>query len=92
MVQLTLWQLANLYGSHLTLGMLIANALPFTVIILAAFMKSLPVGMVGFRDAYQTNYAQMSAGIVFSVLPVMIIYAVLQKQIIEGLTAGGVKG
>lgn len=131
----------------------IANALPFTVIILAAFMKSLPgeieeaavidglrapgiffrvvlpltlpalvtvfiinflgnwneyllanyflskdslrtlpVGMVGFRDAYQTNYAQMSAGIVFSVLPVMIIYAVLQKQIIEGLTAGGVKG
>lgn len=55
-------------------------------------LRTLPVGMVGFRDAYQTNYAQMSAGIVFSVVPVMIIYAVLQKQIIEGLTAGGVKG
>ena len=55
-------------------------------------LRTLPVGMVGFRDAYQTNYAQMSAGIVFSVLPVMVIYAVLQKQIIEGLTAGGVKG
>lgn len=55
-------------------------------------LRTLPVGMVGFRDIYNTNYAQMSAGIVYSILPVMIIYAVLQKQIIEGLTAGGVKG
>jgi raffinose/stachyose/melibiose transport system permease protein len=55
-------------------------------------LRTLPVGMVGFRDAYNTNYAQMSAGIVYSVVPVMVIYAVLQKQIIEGLTAGGVKG
>ncbi|WP_178022817.1 carbohydrate ABC transporter permease [uncultured Paenibacillus sp.] len=55
-------------------------------------LRTLPVGMVGFRDAYNTNYAQMSAGIVFSVLPVMIIYAVLQEKIIEGVTAGSVKG
>lgn len=55
-------------------------------------LRTLPVGMVGFRDAYNTNYAQMSAGIVFSVLPVLIIYAVLQEKIIEGVTAGSVKG
>ncbi|MCR8843199.1 carbohydrate ABC transporter permease [Paenibacillus sp. SC116] len=54
--------------------------------------RTLPVGMVGFRDAYNTNYAQMSAGIVYSVVPVMVIYAFLQEKIIEGLTAGGVKG
>ncbi|WP_179952697.1 carbohydrate ABC transporter permease [Cohnella abietis] len=55
-------------------------------------LRTLPVGMVGFRDTYNTNYAQMSAGIVYSIVPVMIIYGVLQKQIIEGLTAGSVKG
>ncbi|EGG32467.1 carbohydrate ABC transporter permease [Paenibacillus sp. HGF5] len=55
-------------------------------------LRTLPVGMVGFRDAYNMNYAQMSAGIVFSVLPVLIIYAVLQEKIIEGVTAGSVKG
>ena len=55
-------------------------------------LRTLPVGMVGFRDAYNTNYAQMSAGIVYSVVPVMVIYAVLQEQIIDGLTAGSVKG
>lgn len=55
-------------------------------------LRTLPVGMVQFRDQYQMNYAQMSAGIVYSVLPVIIMYAVLQRRIIEGLTAGGVKG
>lgn len=55
-------------------------------------LRTLPVGMVQFRDQYQMNYAQMSAGIVFSVLPVIVIYAILQEKIIEGVTAGSVKG
>ncbi|MFC6649798.1 MULTISPECIES: carbohydrate ABC transporter permease [Paenibacillus] len=55
-------------------------------------LRTLPVGMVQFRDQYQMNYAQMSAGIVFSVVPVIVIYAVLQEKIIEGVTAGSVKG
>lgn len=55
-------------------------------------LKTLPTGMVGFRDSYQTNYALISTGIVFSVTPVLILYAFLQEKIIEGLTAGSVKG
>ncbi|MFB5759494.1 carbohydrate ABC transporter permease [Paenibacillus medicaginis] len=55
-------------------------------------LRTLPVGMVQFRDQYQMNYAQMSAGIVYSILPVLLMYAVLQKRIMEGLTAGSVKG
>jgi raffinose/stachyose/melibiose transport system permease protein len=55
-------------------------------------LRTLPTGMVGFRDAYQTNYALICTGIVFSVAPVLVLYAFLQEQIIEGLTAGSVKG
>ncbi|MBW5445009.1 ABC transporter permease subunit [Cohnella sp. CFH 77786] len=55
-------------------------------------LKTLPTGMVGFRDAYQTNYPLICTGIVFSVLPVLVLYAFLQQKIIEGLTAGSVKG
>ncbi|WP_340013667.1 carbohydrate ABC transporter permease [Paenibacillus sp. FSL K6-1318] len=55
-------------------------------------LRTLPVGMVQFRDQYQMNYAQMSAGIVYSVVPVLVIYGILQEKIIEGVTAGGVKG
>ncbi|MNH79032.1 Inner membrane ABC transporter permease protein YcjP [compost metagenome] len=55
-------------------------------------LRTLPVGMVQFRNQYQMNYAQMSAGIVYCVVPVIVIYAFLQEKIIEGVTAGGVKG
>jgi len=55
-------------------------------------LKTLPTGMVGFRDAFQTNYALISTGIVYSVTPVLILYAFLQEKIIEGVTAGSVKG
>lgn len=55
-------------------------------------LKTLPTGMVGFRDAFQTNYALICTGIVFSVTPVLVLYAYLQEKIIEGFTAGSVKG
>lgn len=55
-------------------------------------LRTLPTGMVGFRDAFQTNYALISTGIVYSVTPVLILYAFLQEKIIEGVTAGSVKG
>ncbi|THF79939.1 carbohydrate ABC transporter permease [Cohnella fermenti] len=55
-------------------------------------LRTLPSGMVQFRDAFQTNYALVCTGIVFSVVPVLVMYAFLQRKIIEGLTAGSVKG
>ncbi|MBB6735065.1 carbohydrate ABC transporter permease [Cohnella zeiphila] len=55
-------------------------------------LRTLPAGMVQFRDAFQTNYALICTGIVFSVLPVLVLYMFLQRKIIEGLTAGSIKG
>jgi raffinose/stachyose/melibiose transport system permease protein len=55
-------------------------------------LRTLPTGMVQFRDAFQTNYALVCTGIVFSVVPVAVLYSFLQRTIIEGLTAGSVKG
>lgn len=55
-------------------------------------LRTLPTGMVGFRDAFQTSYPLVFTGIIISVLPILVIYAFLQKSIIEGLTAGSVKG
>ncbi|SEC67344.1 carbohydrate ABC transporter permease [Paenibacillus sp. GP183] len=55
-------------------------------------LKTLPTGMVGFRNTFKTNYALISTGIVYSVVPVLILYAFLQEKIIDGLTAGSVKG
>lgn len=55
-------------------------------------LKTLPVGMVAFRDQFNMNYGGLAASIMFSVVPVIILYSILQEKIIEGVTAGSVKG
>lgn len=41
---------------------------------------------------YGTDYGLMAASVTMIVLPVMVVYMFLQKNIIKGLTAGAVKG
>lgn len=41
---------------------------------------------------YGTDYGLMAASVTIIVIPVMIVYILLQKNIIKGLTAGAVKG
>jgi raffinose/stachyose/melibiose transport system permease protein len=38
------------------------------------------------------NYGLMAASVVLVVVPVLIVYVLLQKNIIKGLTVGAVKG
>ncbi|MFV0413940.1 MAG: carbohydrate ABC transporter permease [Oscillospiraceae bacterium] len=39
-----------------------------------------------------TNYGWMAAAVVIVVLPVLVVYVLLQKNIVKGLTAGAIKG
>lgn len=55
-------------------------------------LRTLPVAIVAFADKFNMNYGAMTAAIAISIIPVIIIFAILQKQIIEGVTAGSVKG
>lgn len=41
---------------------------------------------------YGTDYGLMAASVAIIVVPVLIVYVLLQKNIIKGLTAGAVKG
>ena len=41
---------------------------------------------------YGTDFGLMAASVTIIVIPVMIVYVLLQKNIIKGLTAGAVKG
>jgi raffinose/stachyose/melibiose transport system permease protein len=49
-------------------------------------------GLMVFQGAHITQYPLLMAGIVITVLPVLIVYLMLQKHIIKGITAGAVKG
>lgn len=52
----------------------------------------LSVAIAQLRGLYQTNYGMISAGTLVSIAPVMIIFLLLQKEFISGLTSGAVKG
>jgi multiple sugar transport system permease protein len=55
-------------------------------------MKTLPVGIVeSFRGEYMDNYAGMMTMSLIVSLPIMLIFAVFQRYMVAGLTAGAVK-
>ena len=56
--------------------------------------KTLPVGLLNLMQAQQSaaEYGMMYAGLVLVMLPTLILYMCVQKQLTEGMTVGGLKG
>jgi ABC-type maltose transport system permease subunit len=56
-------------------------------------LQTVMVGLQIFTSGqYTQNWGEFAAGALIAALPIMIIYLVLQDQIVGGLTAGAVKG
>jgi raffinose/stachyose/melibiose transport system permease protein len=69
------------------------NEFMFALTLLSTQLKrTLPCGLVYFADRFAMNYAPMFAGLVLSVIPIILFYLLMQRQVIAGLTAGAVKG
>jgi raffinose/stachyose/melibiose transport system permease protein len=54
--------------------------------------QTIPVGIQQFQGQYSTNYALVIAYIVLAMVPALAFYAVAERQLIGGLTAGATKG
>lgn len=54
--------------------------------------KTLAIAIKTFLTNHSAEYAPMMAGLLLSIVPVLIFYLVGQKYIIEGVVAGSVKG
>ncbi len=56
--------------------------------------KGFPISnlLENISSQYGTDFGLMAASVTMIVLPVMIVYMFLQKNIVKGLTAGAVKG
>jgi multiple sugar transport system permease protein len=55
-------------------------------------LRTLPVGLSGFITGDVYGWGYLMAGAVLTTLPVIAVYIYLQKYMVEGLTAGSVKG
>ena len=53
---------------------------------------TLPIALTQTVGLYSQQYGVLMAGTVLSILPVVILFFILQKEFISGLTAGAVKG
>ena len=54
--------------------------------------KTIPVGLNALILKYDIKWGEMAAGTIMSLIPTMILFGFCQKYMIEGLTAGSVKG
>lgn len=52
---------------------------------------TLPLSTYTFYGTYSNDLGKIMAGLVLTILPVIVIYLILQKQIISGVVAGAVK-
>jgi sn-glycerol 3-phosphate transport system permease protein len=58
-----------------------------------ASVAPLPVGLTQLQNNEQlTNWGPVMAGTVLTMLPILVIFLLLQRHMIKGLTAGAVKG
>jgi len=63
-----------------------------TIFIDSESLKTIPSGLMNFRDALQTDWGILLAGMVIASLPMIILLIVLQKYLVRGLSEGSVKG
>jgi raffinose/stachyose/melibiose transport system permease protein len=55
-------------------------------------LRTLPFGLLNFVGQYGTDWTTMFSGIIITFLPLFLIYLLLQKYILGGMTAGALKG
>jgi ABC-type glycerol-3-phosphate transport system permease component len=62
------------------------------VMIKDDWLRTLPVGMLSFQNSYGQQTELLMAATVMCIAPLIVIFIVLQKQLVEGIQLGAVKG
>ncbi len=78
--------------------MVILNAMAFwndfllpSLVLTDKELLTLPLSTYSFYGPYSADYGTIMVGLLLCVVPILILYVVLQKQIINGVVAGAVK-
>ena len=78
--------------------MVILNSLAFwndyllpSLVLTDKELLTLPLSTYSFYGTYSADYGTIMAGLLLCVIPILILYVILQKQIIGGVVSGAVK-
>ena len=62
-----------------------------SLVLMQADMRTLPLSTFYFFDTYTVDYGLLMAGLMLTIIPVLILYLFLQKHIIAGVLQGSIK-
>lgn len=69
------------------------NEFPFALVLLNdEELRTLSLGIRMFNSEHTVNYPLFIAALLISIVPIVIIYSICSKKIMEGMTVGAVKG
>lgn len=86
----------TLPGIAATLGFVFTAAwseLLFALMLISGnATATFPVGLLGFVSKFAVDFGQMMAAGVLALIPAVIFFLLIQRYLVQGLTAGAVKG
>lgn len=56
------------------------------------YLMPLQVGLMNFQGVHSVDYPVFMAGLTIAAVPIILIYLIMQKQCIKGISSGGVVG
>lgn len=62
------------------------------IFLTTASKMTLPVGLTNFQATYSTDYVSEIAAVIITIIPSIVVYIAMHKNIMEGMVAGAVKG
>ncbi|MBA2939113.1 carbohydrate ABC transporter permease [Paenibacillus sp. CGMCC 1.16610] len=62
------------------------------VLINSSELKTLPLGLANFVGIETASLTLQMAALTIALIPIILFYLILQKQLVNGMTAGAVKG
>lgn len=63
-----------------------------SIFINTTMKKTLQVGMQDFVGQYSVDWGLLMSAVVISLIPIFVFFALVQKNLVQGLSAGAVKG
>jgi raffinose/stachyose/melibiose transport system permease protein len=71
----------------------ICNEYPFAVTLISdSSLMTIPLAISEFKGRYNIDYGGIVSASLLFIIPQLVFYSIFQKHIIEGMTAGAVKG
>ncbi len=62
-----------------------------SLVLLSPAQRTLPLSTYSFFNSYSVDFAPLMAGIVLTILPILVVFLICQKYIISGVVQGAIK-